>query len=424
MARSTTTLPAAPAGLVNASNLPNAAEQIEQALTGSGIGMWDWDLVSGKASYSPLNNRMLGYDAGELGETFAEQAAKIHPDDARAMRAKVDQHLRGETPSYRTEFRVLRKDGTYAWFESRGMVVEHGPNGEPWRMIGTHIDISDRKANEQLRRDLEAALRRNRDELAAMVREQTQKLVDAADAAELGHRAKNALLANLGEEFRAPLHVVADISARLLAGCNDEAPPGMRGPLEQIQRAARQLSDTLQRLLDVRSIETDALDLYPTQVNLRRVLEEQCEEVENLALERGLDLRTVICDEDLVVFADRARLAQVVRELLNNAIKFTNNGHIQVRTRTFEGTALIEVQDTGVGIPPERQPTLFHAFKSIADRPVSLQRGLGLGLSICRAIVDGMFGTIGVSSKVGRGSRFWFTVPLAASAQTVSSTRH
>jgi PAS domain S-box-containing protein len=421
MTQITTTLPAAVPGRANVSN---SSDLIEQALTGSGIGMWDWDLVSGRASYSPLNNRMLGYDAGELGATFAEQAAKIHPDDARTMQDELEQHLRGETASYRTEFRVLRKDGTYAWFESRGMVVEHGPNGEPRRMIGTHTDISDRKANEQLRRDLEAALRRNRDELEAMVRQQTRKLVDAADAAELGHRAKNVLLAKVGEEIRAPLDVVTDTSARLLAGASGEVPAYMREPLERIQRAGRLLTDTLQRLLDVRGIETNALDLCPTQVNLRHVLEEQCEEVENHAIERGLSLRTVICDEDLVVFADRARLAQVVRELLMNAIKFTSSGHIQVRTKTFEGTALIEVQDTGVGISPERQPTLFHAFRSIADRPLSLQRGLGLGLSICRAIVDGMFGTIGVSSKVGRGSRFWFTVPLAASAQTVSSTRH
>jgi len=156
----------------------------------------------------------------------------------------------------------------------------------------------------------------------------------------------------------------------------------LREPLERIQRAARLLSDALQRLLDVRSIETDALDLCPTQVNLRRVLEEQCEEVESLAIERDLDLRTVICDEDLVVFADRARLAQVVRELLNNAVKFTKRGCIQVRTKTFAGTALIEVQDTGVGIAPERQPTLFHAFRSMEDRPLTLQRGLG---SACRS---------------------------------------
>ena len=327
----------APTEIPDRTSVSATCAEIEEALTGSGIGLWDWDLVSGRAGYSPLNNRMLGYGAGELGETFAEQAAKIHPDDARAMRTNVDQHLRGETASYRAEFRVLRKDGTYAWFESRGMVVEHGPNGEPWRMIGTHIDISDRKINEQLRRDLEAALRRNRDELEAMVRQQTQKLVDAADAAELGHRAKNVLLANLGEEFRAPLDVVTGASAELLAAGSGAVPPELRGPLERIHQAGRRLSGTLQRLLDVHSIETNGLEQCPTQVNLRHVLEEQCEEVENHALERGIDLRTVICDEDLVVFADRARLAQVVRELLNNAIKFTNKGHVQVRTKTFEG---------------------------------------------------------------------------------------
>ena len=98
MAQITTTMPA---GVPGRDNAVNPGDLIEQALTGNGIGTWDWDLASGKATYSPLNNTMLGYDPGELGETFAEQAAKIHPDDARAMQAKVDQHLRGETESYR-----------------------------------------------------------------------------------------------------------------------------------------------------------------------------------------------------------------------------------------------------------------------------------------------------------------------------------
>ena len=208
---------ALPAGFRRRNKRVRHLRQIEEALTGSGIGMWDWDLVSGRAGFSPLNNRCSGTVQANLARHSPSRRRRFIPTMRVTMRTKVDQHLRGETASYRAEFRVLRKDGTYAWFESRGMVVEHGPNGEPWRMIGTHIDISDRKTNEQLRRDLEAALRRNRDELEAMVRQQTQKLVDAADAAELGHRAKTALLANLGEEFRAPLDVVAGASARLLA---------------------------------------------------------------------------------------------------------------------------------------------------------------------------------------------------------------
>jgi PAS domain S-box-containing protein len=165
-------------------------DPLEMALDASGVGLWDWDIVSWKSSHSRINKRMLGFDdAEELGGTFAELSAKIHRDDAKEMRACVERHFRNETPFYCAEFRVLRKDGTYAWFESRGLVVERGPHDEPLRMVGIHLDISDRKANEQLRRDLENALRRNQDELEALVRLQTGKLIDAAEAAEQGNRA-------------------------------------------------------------------------------------------------------------------------------------------------------------------------------------------------------------------------------------------
>ena len=141
---------------------------IEQALEGSGVGLWDWDIPSGRSSNSPLTNRILGYDdAEDLGRTFDELRAHLHPEDASAMRAEVARYLRGETAVYRTEFRVLRKDGRYAWLESRGVVVERDPQGEPLRMIGFHVDITDRKAKElqaQIARD-EAALARQRAEL-------------------------------------------------------------------------------------------------------------------------------------------------------------------------------------------------------------------------------------------------------------------
>jgi PAS domain S-box-containing protein len=398
---------------------------IKVALDGSGVGLWDWDVVNGRSIQSQMHNRVLGYEDSEpLGKTYDELFARIHPDDAQEARAKVDQHFRNETPFFHAEFRVLRKDGSFAWFESRGIVVERSLDGQPLRMIGFHLDISDRKVNEQLRRDLEAALRRNQQELEALVRLQTRKLTETADAAERGNRAKNLLLATVGQELRAPLDVVIDSCARLLDGGPDALTPQAREHLELIRQSARQLSERVGRLVDVSRIETNTLEICSTSVNLRHVLQEQSEAMQARALERGLDLRALSCSEDLVVFADRARLAQVVRELLTNAIKFTDHGYVQVRARVLDGVVLIEVQDTGIGIPPDRMATVFHAFQPIAGQRPVLREGLGLGLSISRAVIEAMGGTIGVTSKPGHGSRFWFTLPLAASAQRVSSTRH
>ena len=411
--------------LLHPLSIAEQRDLIEQALEGSGVGLWDWDIPSGRSFNSRMNNRILGYeDSEELGQTFDDLTAHLHPDDAREMRAEVARYLRGESAVYRTEFRVQRKDGSYAWLESRGVVVERGPQGEPLRMIGIHVDITDRKANEQLRRDLEQALRRNQDELEELVRQQTRKLITKVDEAEQGNRAKNVLLEKLGQELRTPLQVLAGGCDRLLEGMAGELPPRLRDEVQRICQSVQQFSDRVTRLLDVSSIESGTLEVCATPVNLRRVLLEQCEAMQPLADERGLDLRAVCCDEDLVGFADRARLAQVVRELLTNALRFTDRGHVQVRARVLDGSVLVEVQDTGPGIAPERQATLFHAFRPVAESHQQLRQGLGLGLSISRTLVGAMAGTMGVASKPGSGSRFWFTLPLAASAQKVSSTRH
>ena len=214
---------------------------IEQALEGSGVGLWDWDIPSGRSFSSRINNRILGYDDSEdLGQTFEELSAHIHPEDARQMRAEVTRYLNGETSSYRTEFRVLRKDGSDAWLESRGVVVERGPRGDPLRMIGFHIDITDRKVNEQLRRDLEQALRRNQDDLEELVRLQTRKLIEKADEAERGNRAKNVLLERLGQELRAPLQVLTDGCARLLETMTGELPPQLRAEVQRVHLSVQQ----------------------------------------------------------------------------------------------------------------------------------------------------------------------------------------
>jgi PAS domain S-box-containing protein len=398
---------------------------VEAAMADSGVGIWDWDIPTDRSSYTPFSRRLLGSrDDEPVGGTFEELATRVHPEDVRDMRERVEKYLRGESPSYVSEFRVARKDGTYAWFESRGVVVERGPQGEPRRMIGIHLDISDRKANEQLRRELEAALRANHAELQELVRLQTAKLIEATEAAELGNRAKNVLLASVGRELGEPLATLAGECERLLHA----EPGGLSKPIAEglmhICEAGRQLAERIGRLLDVSSIESNTLEIVGTPVDVRRVLDEQCEVLRECAQERGIELCAPECPGELVVFADRARFAQVVHELLDNAIKHGGGGKVRIRARTFDGWVMVEVQDGGVGIPTEKQATLFRAFQPLADGQQRLRQGLGLGLSISRAVVDAMGGTMGVASRPGQGSRFWFTLPLAASAQRMSPTRH
>ena len=339
---------------------------------------------------------------------------------------RVDQHFRNETPFYQAEFRVLRKDGTFAWLESRGIVVERSLDGQPLRMIGFHLDISDRKANEQLRRDLEVALRRNQEELEALVRLQTRKLIETADAAEQGNRAKNVLLANVGQELRGPSRASCiDSCARLLDGGLGELPSQVREHLELIRQSARQLSESVERLArrqphrdehtrDLRHVREPA----PRPAGAVRIDAGSGAGAGTRPEGRHPALKTSSCSQtepgsprscaNCSPTPSSSRTTATCR----SAREFSTArcwSRFRTRASAFRRSGMA---------------TVFHAFQPIADQQPVLREGLGLGLSISRAVVDAMGGSIGVTSKPGHGSRFWFTLPLAASAQRVSSTRH
>jgi len=310
---------------------------------------------------------MLGYDAGELGETFAEQAAKIHPDDARAMQVKVDQHLRGETASYRTEFRVLRKDGTYAWFESAAWSSSTAPTGTPANDRDPHRHQRPQGQRAAAARS-RGRLRRNRDELQAMVRQQTPEAGRRRRRRGARARAKNALLANLGEEFQTPLDIVTGTSARLLAGQRRGssglartagADPAGRSPA--VRRPAATPRRPQHRDRRTRPVPDPGKPPPRTRGAVRGGGEP--------GHRAGLDLRTVICDEDLVVFADRARLAQVVRDAAEqrsqvHETRLHTGAHEDVRRdRADRGAGHRRGHCAGAAADA------VHAFRSMEDRP-------------------------------------------------------
>ena len=215
---------------------------------------------------------------------------------------------------------------------------------------------------------------------------------------------KSAFLANMSHEIRTPLNAIIGFS-NILAETDDKEEK------EEFVKIISKNSDLLLRLitdiLDFSKIESGILDYSFTDTNLKDIFHEQYL-VHALKMPEKVSL---ICDfdalPDILVHTDPKRVTQVISNLISNATKFTEEGSIRLFYRIVEGYVLIEVIDTGIGISPQHQQTIFDRFVKVN----SFKQGTGLGLTICKTIIEALNGTIGVDSRPGEGARFWFTLP-------------
>ena len=381
--------------------LKETGDLLRLALEAADAGAWDFDMRTGVISLAPEHRRMYGLaDDSPMQISPAAWTELVHPDDRiptwDAVRQAVDTRA-----VYSAEYRIVG-GGSERWMHACGRVL-YDADGRPFRMVGLSFDVTERKR-------AEAALQ-------AATRAAEAARIEAERASE----AKSEFLAAMSHEIRTPLNGILGYADLLLEGHRHS--PEDRHRLELIQGSGAALLTVVNDILDFSKIEAGQLELDPITFPLHGLVDNTVSIVRGSALKSPLGIACRL-DPGLPAFVlgDASRLRQVLLNLLNNAVKFTPEGSVTLSVR-HEGTRALPtgetveamrfcVADTGIGIAPEQRERLFKRFSQV-DGSISRRfGGSGLGLAICRHLVTMMGGEIGVESRVGIGSTFWFTLEL------------
>jgi signal transduction histidine kinase len=258
-------------------------------------------------------------------------------------------------------------------------------------------------------------VRQYAEDLEAKVDARTRELQASNARLQELDRLKSEFVSDVSHELRTPLTSIKGYIDYLLEGIVGELSQPQKDFLMPVKGNIDRLVRLINDLLDLARIEAGQLDLHPVKLSISEVATEVIEMLRPLALERDIDLGVGVPEADGVVQADRDKLYQVLLNLTHNALKFTlPGGEVRVRVGVQpDGEVLTVVQDTGEGIPPEELERIFDKFRQVSLSPVHT-RGSGLGLTIAKKLVELHGGTMWVSSQLGKGSAFGFTLPAAA----------
>lgn len=351
--------------------LRESEARFRRAIIATSDGLWDWDVVTNEVYYSPRLKEMLGYNEDDIDNTVEATVSLIHPHDSERVMAAVRDHMENRT-TYNIEFQMRKKDGTYAWVQSRGQSI-WDKKGQPLRMSGVLTDISQRKNIERM---------------------------------------KNEFISTVSHELRTPLTSIRGSLGLLLANSIDKMSEKGHHLVEIAYKNCERLIFLINDILDLEKIESGQTRLDFQWVSLKTFVAQAVEL--NRQYSEKYQVHFILKEpiQDVSIYVDINRLMQVMTNLMSNAAKFSQpGGEVAISTHESGNYIRVCVTDHGCGVPDEFRSRIFGKFAQSDSSSSKQKSGAGLGLHISKAIITLFAGTIGFESEVNKGSTFFFDLP-------------
>ena len=361
-------------------------ERFSLALKGSNDGLWDWNIITNEVFFSPRWKSMLGYKDKEIENKFSEWE-RLVDDEGRVYTFNALQNiLEGTSNRFEVEFKMKHKLGHWIYILSRAFILAD-TDGKPIRLIGTHTDLSEIKRKEtQLKAALEKA-------------EESDKL-------------KSAFLANMSHEIRTPMNGILGFSEMFTKP--DLTREKMCYYAKIVIDSGHRLLNIVNDILDISKIDTGKLELNIDNVKVNELIDDLFTFFKPQFTNKSLSFFPTksLNDFESEIKTDGSRLYQILSNLIGNALKFTSNGHVKFGYELEGENLQFFVEDTGIGIPEELHEKVFERFRQVELENVRQYGGTGLGLSISQKLVELLGGHIWLTSKVDKGSIFYFSIPF------------
>ena len=356
-------------------------QRLEIALLCANQVWWEWDIPTGILKTHAIKDCILGYDFGKIRHHLDFWMDALPPEEREPVWQSLQEHLEGKTEMWAMEHRYKNPEGEYKWVLEAGKVVIRTPDGAALRMVGITQNIHDKKVQDE-------ELKMKNESL-----NQTLKLRDLVLAG-ASHDVKNALSGGLG-------------IAQLLM----EEDIGKTKEFTLIKNSLEKSADLISKLHGIS--KGYLYEAVPCLVNIDSIIDDSYVFHALAAKNKQLELKTNLLEGNSAT-TDESALRRIIDNLVGNAIKFTKNGYISINDISNSNTVIIEVADTGPGIPPDKIDQLFVAFNKFTDE----SDGSGLGLSICRDLAEKLFGKVSYKPNAPSGSIFRLEIPRELTSAT------